>query len=214
MIFSAPRSGSALVEGGTCSRRECVLLAVGMLAGCAALPEVGLDARSQWEERRRRMGGFSRFSFLGSLAFRTSEEALNARIRWRQNGDEYRIRMGGPIGEAALELRGGSGGVELRTRNETHRADSPETLLREHTGWSIPLRGLRYWVLGVTAPGTAVEALELDPEGRPEHFLQSGWRIAYRRYASVHDLMLPERIDLERQRLEARLVVGGWHFEA
>ena len=71
-----------------------------------------------------------------------------------------------------------------------------------------------YWVLGVTAPGTAVEALELDPEGRPEHFFQSGWRIVYRRYVSVQDIMLPERLDLERQGLEARLVVGRWNFEA
>ena len=118
------------------------------------------------------------------------------------------------MGEAALELRGASGGVELRVQDEVHRADSPETLLREHTGWSFPLQGLRYWVLGVTAPGTAIEALELDPEGRPGHFFQSGWRIVYRRYVSVQDITLPERLDLERARLEARLVVGRWDFEA
>ena len=183
-----------------------------MLAGCAVLPKFGSDALAQWEERRRRLAAFSHFSFLGRLALRTSRDALNARIRWRQDGDEYRIRMGGLIGEAALELRGDSGGVELRAQDEVHRADSPETLLREHTGWSFPLQGLRYWVLGVTAPGMAVEALELDPEGRPEHFFQSGWRIVYQRYVSVQDIVLPERLDLERAHLEARLVVGRWNF--
>ena len=196
-----------------CSRRECLLLAAGALTGCAALPELGPDARAQWEERRRRLAAFSRFSFLGRLALRTSQDALNARIRWRQDGDEYRIRMGGLIGEAALELRGDSEGVELRDQDGVHRTDSPETLLREHTGWAVPLQGLRYWVLGVTAPGAAVEALELDPEGRPEHFFQSGWRIVYRRYVSVRDIALPERLDFERARLEARLVVGRWNFE-
>ena len=208
------RAPIGISGSGSCSRREYLLLAAGMLAGCAVLPEFGPDALAQWEERRRRLAAFSRFSFLGRLALRTSRDALNARIRWRQDGDEYRIRMGGLIGEAALELRGGTGGVELRAHDEVHRADSPEILLREHTGWSIPLQGLRYWVLGVTAPGTAVEALELDPEGRPEHFFQSGWRIVYRRYVSVPDIMLPERLDLERQGLEARLVVGRWNFEA
>ena len=190
------------------------MLAAGVLGGCAVLPESGPDARAQWEERRRRLAAFSRFSFLGRLALRTSQDALNARIRWRQDGDEYRIRMGGLIGEAAFELRGGTEGVELRAQDGVHRADSPEALLREHTGWSFPLRGLRYWVLGVTAPGAAVEALELDPEGRPEHFFQSGWRIVYRRYVGVRDLALPERLDLERARFEARLVVGRWNFEA
>ena len=118
------------------------------------------------------------------------------------------------MGEAALELRGGSQGVELRTQDEVHRADSPEALLREHTGWSFPLQGLRYWVLGATAPDAAVEALELDPEGRPERFFQSGWRVVYRRYVSVQDIALPERLDFERARLEARLVVGRWNLEA
>ena len=190
------------------------MLVAGVLGGCAVLPESGPDARAQWEERRRRLAAFSRFSFLGRLALRTSQDALNARIRWRQDGDEYRIRMGGLIGEAAFELRGGTEGVELRAQDGVHRADSPEALLREHTGWSFPLQGLRYWVLGVTAPGAAVEALELDHEGRPEHFFQSGWRIVYRRYVGVRDIALPERLDLERARLEARLVVGRWNFEA
>ena len=66
----------------------------------------------------------------------------------------------------------------------------PEALLREHIGWSFPLQGLRYWVLGVTTPGAAVEALEFDPQGRPAHFVQSGWRIVYRRYVGVHDFEL------------------------
>lgn len=196
------------------SRRECLLLAAGVLTGCAVLPEVRPDARAQWEERRRSLAAFSRFSFLGRLALRTPQDALNARVRWRQDGGEYRIRMGGLMGEAALELRGGSQGVELHAQGEVHRADSPEALLREHTGWSFPLQGLRYWVLGATAPGAAVEALELDPEGRPEHFFQSGWRVVYRRYVSVQDIALPERLDFERARLEARLVVGRWDFEA
>ena len=168
---------------------------------------------AQWEERRRRLNALAQFSFLGRLALRTSRDALNARIRWRQDGDVYRIRMGGLIGEAALELRGGPEGVELRSTDGVHRADSPEALLREHIGWSFPLRGLRYWVLGVTTPGAAVAALELDPEGRPAHFVQLGWRIVYRRYTSVQDVVLPERVDLEHAQLEARLVVNRWTIE-
>ena len=211
---AARRGPGAILGSGACSRRQWGLLAAGLLAGCAGLPVSGPDPIARWEERRRRLAALSRFSFLGRLALRTSRDALNARIRWRQDGDRYRIRMGGLIGETGLELRGGSQGVELRTRDEVHHADSPETLLREHTGWSFPLQGLRYWVLGVTAPGGAVEALELDPEGRPEHFFQLGWRIAYRRYVGVQDIVVPGRLDFERARLEARLVVGRWNFEA
>ena len=195
------------------SRRECIVLAAAMLAGCAVRPEFGPDSLSQWKGRRRRLAALGAYSFAGRLAFRTSGEALNARIQWRQDGEEFRIRLGGMLGEAAVELRGGAAGVELRGRDGVHRADSPEELLLEHTGWSFPLRGLRYWVLGISTPGAAVEALEIDHQGRPAHLVQSGWRIVYRRYTSVQDISLPERLDLDRAGLEARLVVGRWTVE-
>ena len=196
------------------SRRDCLLLAAAMLAGCATPPVLGPDPRAQWESRRRRLAALRSFAFRGRLALRTPEHASSARVHWRQRGDEYRVRLGGLLGEAAFELRGGAGAVELRSRDGVHRADSPESLLRERTGWSFPLQGLRYWVLGIAAPGAALAALELDREGRPARLVQAGWRIVYRRYASVRDLSLPARLDLDRARLEARLVVSRWTIEA
>ena len=195
------------------SRRRFLLLPVAMLAGCGYLPRSGPDGPSRWEKRRDRISTITRFGFNGRLALRSARDALNARVRWRQDGDEYRIRLGGLIGEAAVELRGGPAGVELLDRDGVHHADSPESLLQERMGWSFPLHGLRYWVLGITAPGAPVERLELDRQGRPLLLLQSGWRVVYRRYSEVGDLVLPERLDFERAELEARLVVGDWTIE-
>ena len=95
---------------------------------------------------------------------------------------------------------GGSAGAD-------QRGNSPSAGVGESAGATVgePPLGL----LGRLLEG----ALELDPEGRPEHFFQSGWRIVYRRYVSVRDIALPERLDFERARLEARLVVGRWNFE-
>ena len=118
------------------------------------------------------------------------------------------------MGGTALELRGDSDGVTLHGGDGVHYARSPESLLLEHTGWSIPLRGLRYWVLGIVSPDGEAEGLELDREGRLARIVQSGWRIAYRRYAKVQDLDLPSRIDLERAGFEARLVVERWTLGA
>ena len=216
MPSEAFRSGGPVVEAGMPgrSRRRFLLLAVAMLPGCGSLPRSGPDGVTRWKRRRDRLSTITRFGFNGRLALRTARDALNARIQWRQDGDEYRIRLGGPIGEAAVELARGPAGVELRDRDGVHRADSPESLLRERLGWSFPLEGLRYWVLGATAPGSAVERLDLDREGRPLLLRQSGWRIVYRRYSDVGDLALPERLDFDRAELEARLVVGRWTLEA
>ena len=195
------------------SRRHFLLLAVAMLPGCGLAPRPGPDGFARWKQRRDRISTITRFGFNGRLALRTARDALNARIRWRQDEDEYRIRLGGLIGEAAVELRGGPAGVDLLDRDGVHHADSPESLLRDRLGWTFPLQGLRYWVLGITAPGSSVERLDLDRQGRPSLLLQSGWRIVYRRYSEVGDLVLPERLDFDRAELEARLVVSHWSFE-
>ena len=195
------------------SRRHFLLLAVAMLPGCGSPPRFDPDGFARWEQRRDRISSITRFGFNGRLALRTARDALNARVQWTQDEDEYRVRLGGLIGEAAAELRGGPAGVALRDRDGVHHADSPESLLQERLGWSFPLEGLRYWVLGIAAPGTAVERLDLDRRGLPSLLLQSGWRIVYRRYSDVGGLALPERLDLERAELEARLVVGHWTIE-
>ena len=196
-------------------RRDCLLLAAALGAGCSVLrePAPGPGAWTQWESRRRRLAALGGFSFSGRLAVRSPEEAWNVRIRWVQDGGEYRIRLAGLLGEGAVELRGGAGAVELRSAHGVYRADSPESLLRERTGWSVPLEGLRHWVLGTAVPGAALGMLELDEQGRPAHFVQSEWRIAVRRYTSVQGLSLPERLDLDNPHLGARLVVSRWSVE-
>ena len=215
MPTEAVRPGGRGVGAGMSSRsrRRFLLLAVAMLPGCGFPPRFGPDGFARWKQRHDRLSTITRFGFQGRFALRTARDALNARIQWRQDGDEYRIRLGGLIGEAALEIRGGPAGVELLDRDGVHHADSPESLLQERLGWSFPLQGLRYWVLGITAPGAAVGRLDLDRQGRPVLLRQSGWRIVYRRYSEVGDLDLPERLDIDRAELEARLVVGRWTIE-
>lgn len=146
----------------------------------------------------------------GRLALRTSEDAWTAGIRWMQRGDEYRIRLSGFLGQGAVDLHGRPGTVELRTADGAYRAESPESLLHEHTGFSVPLRGLRYWVLGIVDPGVARAVIDLDGQGRPLRISQSSWQIAYRSYVDVRGLVLPDRLDLDGARAAARLVVSEW----
>ena len=127
-----------------------------------------------------------------------------------QRGDEYRIRLSGFLGQGVVELHGLPGTVELRSADGAYRAESPEALLHEHTGFSVPLQGLRYWVLGTVDPGVARAVIDLDKQGRPLHISQSSWQIAYRSYLDVQDLVLPERLDLDGARAAARLAVSEW----
>lgn len=192
------------------SRRRWLALAALLLGGCTHLPVPGRGIEERWAARQRGLSTFRTWTLRGRLALRTSEDAWTAGIRWMQRGDEYRIRLSGFLGQGAVDLHGRPGTVELRTAEGAWRAGSPESLLHEHTGFSVPLRGLRYWVLGTVDPGVARAVIDLDAQGRPLRIFQSNWQIAYRSYVDVRDLVLPERLDLEGAPAAARLAVSEW----
>ena len=95
------------------------------------------------------------------------------------------------------------------------RAASPELLLEREIGWSVPLRGLRYWILGVPAPDAdaGASSMEVDDHGRLARLEQAGWTVVYERYGGLDDLPLPERIRFSNDSVDATIVVRRWKAE-
>ena len=93
------------------------------------------------------------------------------------------------------------------------RAESPEALLEREAGWSVPLAGLRYWIVGAPAPDGAVSTLELDGQGRLARLEQAGWTVIYERYGALDGLALPGRIRFSNESVEATVVVRRWTAE-
>ena len=87
----------------------------------------------------------------------------------------------------------------------------PELLLLRQTGWRVPVRALRYWVLGLPAPGP-VKGRSLDRYGRLAKLSQSGWEIEFRDYQRSGSLELPVRIFVTNHRARVRLAIGHWEL--
>lgn len=189
----------------------CVLFG---LAACAtqptSLPPVA-DPDKAWQDRQERVGAIDTWSLAGRVAITSPEDSWNARLRWRQSGEDYTIRLSGPLGQGAAELSGNRDGVTLRTADkETYSAQDPEALLLQTLGWRLPLAGLRYWVLGVAEPQASLTSLDLNEWGRAQAFEQSGWQVRYMNYGPVDDLQMPTKLYLDTAQLSARLVVSRW----
>ena len=183
------------------------------LSGCAAWrgPDAVPDPIQVWELRQQRIAAVDSWVAFGRIALRAEDEAWNITMHWRQQGERYRIRFSGPLGQGAMELSGDGSRVTLRTAaNEVRTAPDPETLLFDTVGWRVPLRGLKYWIRGVSADPSAVSSLDLDPAGRLQRLSQDGWRVQYLRYAAVEDLELPTKVSLENSKVSARIVVKRW----
>ena len=198
-------------------------LAIGavLLAGCGTLLEMleterdVADPEAAWEARAGELSRLRSWSLLGTLAVRSAGgDASRVTIRWRQSRGSYLLRFMGPLGVGLFEVEGSDTAVEARfPSGRRASAASPEVLLEREIGWSVPLRGLRYWIVGAPAPGGATPSLEVDDHGRLARLEQAGWTVVYERYDGLDDLALPERIRFSNDSVDATVVVRRWKAE-
>ncbi|MFQ5488633.1 MAG: lipoprotein insertase outer membrane protein LolB [Gammaproteobacteria bacterium] len=182
-----------------------------LLSACATVGPAGGDgAQLAWARHRASLGAMENWDLQGRIAVRTAQEAWQARLVWRQRRERFEIDVLSVFGQRLAQLSGGPGGVELRlSRGRRFRARDAAGLLQEQLGWSLPVAGLRHWVLGLPAPG-AVAQRTLDGDGRLLALVQQGWTIGYRRYRSTDGRDLPGQVILQRDDLRLRLVVDRW----
>jgi outer membrane lipoprotein LolB len=58
----------------------------------------------------------------------------------------------------------------------------------------------------------AVEALQIDRQGRPQSFSDRGWRVAYLDYEADTADALPALIQLRRDDLDVKLRIDQWNL--
>ena len=193
-----------------------------LLAGCGMLPErispepAWSADDTAWQAHALALSRLRSWTMQGALIVRSSGDTSRVTMQWRQTGDSYRVRFNGPapFGVGLFEVEGSEAGVKARFADGRRvRAESPEALLEREVGWSVPLAGLRYWLVGAPAPDGAPSETELDGRGRLARLEQAGWTLIYERYGNLGDLALPERIRFSGESVEATVVVRRWRAE-
>ena len=207
----------------TLKRAASLVLAIGaaLLAGCETLlellprePELAAP-EAAWQTHTEELSLLRSWSLHGTLAVRPAgDDAARVTMRWRQSPDSYLVRFMGPLGVGLFEVEGSATAVEARFPDGRRAsAASPEALLEQEIGWSVPLQGLRYWMVGAPMPGVAPSNMELDELGRLALLEQAGWTVVYERYDTVDGLSLPERIRFSNASVDATVVVRRWKAE-
>ena len=207
----------------TSKRAAGAVLAIGaaLLAGCGTLVELlspgndVADPGAVWQVHADELSRLRSWTLFGTLAVRSADgDASRVTMRWRQSPDSYLVRFMGPLGVGLFEVEGSATGVEARFPDGRRAsAASPEALLEQEIGWSVPLQGLGYWIVGAPVPDVAPSKMELDDRGRLARLEQVGWTVVYERYRAVGGLSLPERIRFSNASVDATVVVRRWKAE-
>lgn len=181
--------------------RRVVLFLVLLLVACSATTPRVLQ---------RAGGGDVPFAFNGRIVIlQDGGQRKQAGVRWTHRGEKDEVLLLSPLGQVVARIMSDAGEVLLEYDKKIYTAVDAETLTRDLLGWELPLSGLRYWLLA--KPATAGEfRAERDAVGRIVVLYQQGWRINYVHYAAEAADALPLRINLQRDGVQAHLVIDEW----
>lgn len=189
--------------------RALALVAVLLLAGCAAQPQrAGLD----WSERRAELLSLEAWQVSGRVAVAANGRGASASLDWQQAGSTSDVWLRGPFGSGALRVLMDDGNLVLEDgRGGRLAGEEAHRYLLDELGTDLPFAALRFWLLGMPAPGEpSVETLGGD--GRLASFRQSGWVVDIPRYQQVGDDVMPARLAASDGTVRVKLAVGDWEL--
>jgi outer membrane lipoprotein LolB len=195
--------------------RATFALAMLLLAACATTPPPATLLPAA--EQETLLQTLPAFAMDGRAAVRAGKEGSPAfSVGWRQQGDETLLRLSGTFGAGGLTVTWRPGQLRLAGgRGEPSEDAEAEAVLMRELGFVPPFEALRYWMLGLAAPGEAPTG-QTAPlgAGRLGALTQQGWHISYDRWMNVATsaggVQLPQRLTATRDDLWLRVTVEEW----
>ena len=180
-----------------------------LASGCSALPPPA--PADDWPVRRAALQALDWWTLDGRIAVAVGDDGFSGGLDWSQAGERAEIAFSGPLGGGAFDVEVEGDRLTLRAGGETLSGDDARTYIAERFGreGSLPIREMRYWLVGVPAPG-APHKETLSGERRLASLAQSGWQVRYDRYQAAGLHALPARIEMTTQGVRLRVAISHW----
>jgi outer membrane lipoprotein LolB len=183
-----------------------------LVQACAGTRGIELPDLPDWETRRSVLESIDRWEFSGRIGVSAGDEGFNGKLRWRQDGNDYRATVSGPLGVGTVQIEGNGNHVSLTDRKgDVTELKDAEIELRNRYGWTLPLDRLQYWALGIPDP-SAPSATETGEDGLISEIRQGGWQVTIGQYREGGGQQMPRRISAINADAKVRLVIDHWAF--
>jgi outer membrane lipoprotein LolB len=183
-----------------------------LLAGCVsmALPTVNSQfEQKSWSQRKTALAKIHSWNIDGAFSIQSQKQTNIANYTWKQKGNTYQIQMHSSLDLYNVYIAGTPGAVELKESNKKAlRAKTPEALMRDRLGWSLPISNLAYWIKGLPAPGKYQSTFD-----RYNHLMklkQQGWQITFSNYINVKQTAFPRALQIQGHGLRIKIVMKNW----
>jgi outer membrane lipoprotein LolB len=151
----------------------------------------------------------------GRLGVSGASSGGSGSFEWQQSGAKADVKIRGPvgIGSVRLEVEGEAANPQLRLQTgdgKTLESQAAWDELESRLGAPVPAGNLRYWMLGIAAPG---EHTWHEPGADGVKTLeQGGWRIDYQDYSDEPGAHVPMKIRASSGAARVRIVVDRWRL--
>lgn len=187
-------------------------------AAIVALCTLGAGCRSVPPQRPARapvdISNLTHWQADGRIGVSGGEKGGSGSFQWRQSDDRAEVQIRGPvgIGSVNLQVQGSAESPQVRLQSGdgvTLEAQDAWNALEAQLGAPVPAGNLRFWMLGLAAPGEHRWS-EAKPGVRVLD--QEGWTIEYQQYSEDPGARVPVRIRAANGSSRVRIVVDRWQL--
>ena len=190
-----------------------LLAALSLASGCATRESLDLPDLGGWDSRRVLLGQLDEWAFNGRIGVVAGDDGFSGSLRWTQTGDDFEATVSGPLGIGTVRLEGDGSRVQLTDKDGNRTVlDDAERDLYQRYGWTIPVRSLRYWALGIPDPEAPAET-RFHADGLLESLEQRGWTVVISSYRDGGaGQPMPYRLSASNADTRVRIVIDKWLF--
>jgi outer membrane lipoprotein LolB len=173
-----------------------------------------------WEQRQAQLATLTHWTLRARIGIRSQQVNGSASLIWDEEDDGRVLNLLGPLGGGAIHLEQNQDGATLTdSKGRSWYNSNARELIRQSTGWEIPVSGLRWWILGLTEPGSSA-SYSFDEQNRLQSIQQQGWLVTYNKYKSFGPYELPSSITVtgyeevaEENPVRVKLVIKEWEIK-
>ncbi len=184
--------------------RWCVLVGALLTGACVTPPQ-----RITGIVHGAGAGELQAWTASGRMGVSGVAQSGSGSFTWSQQADTSDVLLRGPVGVGSLIINVQGQRLTLQASDGTqYDADQALSELESRLGAPVPVTKLRYWVLGLAAPGAHQWS---DPGTTLQ---QDGWQIHYSDWLQRDALRLPGKVILNREQVRIVIVVQEWRLAA
>lgn len=190
-------------------QRVLVILTL-LLSGCATNSVIDSRSDQEWIDYANQIRLLENWSLEGKVGTHNGKSATSFNISWNQQGEQFSIRLFGPMGQGTISIYGDTEHAVLNQGKIKQQAANLQELMETNSSIQLPLDYLIYWLKGIPAPG-ARAGIRLDNYGQLIELEQNNWNILYSEYYQDGHT-LPRKLNISKADMSAKIIIKAWEI--